>query len=516
MSATLDDPKFFRRSNLIPSIAGEPAPFDGNEGALPRVFADRFRLYATLGHGSLAVTYRALDLREKRVVAVKLYAPGFGVDADFRGRFLEEALRLGGLAHPGLVRVLEAGEADGQLFVVTEVVEAPTLRDLLKRRGRLPIYLAVRIASQLAETLEYLHSHGIVHGDLRPENVYLDDSGRARLADADGGHGVSAGDVVPIQSLARRAAYQAPEQVHGEPVEARTDVYALGVLAFEMLVGAPPAGHGTPLVPAARRHFTAPPYLRGERPDVCWGLEFVIRQALAPEPRERQSSAAVFRAAVLAPPREADLAAGLAESTWAFRAARLGTPSAAHPARPATQVVHRRGDWQWPWRALPIVAPLLGTLVVVCTLIQTFDLWPALLAPLQVVVVPDVQNHSWAEAEEMARLRGLEIVKARPEPCDDNGRDFVMRQEPGPGRLSHRGARLRLTACSGLRVPSVVGQREEQARVVLAGRDWPVAEVRMVPATDAPPGTIVAQEPGGDLILPEKRPLVLTISQPPR
>ena len=144
---------------------------------------------------------------------------------------------------------------------------------------------------------------------------------------------------------------------------------------------------------------------------------------------------------------------------------------------------------------MPIVAPILGTVVVVCTLAQTFDLWPALLAPLQVVLVPDVQNQPWAEAEELARVRGLEVVKARPEPCDDNARDFVIRQDPAPGRVSHRGARLRLTSCSGLRVPSVVGQREEQARVVLAGRDWPVADVRTVPTTGAPPGTIVAQEP---------------------
>jgi serine/threonine-protein kinase len=516
MSATLDDPMFIRHSSPVPSSSGERGPLADNEGVLPRILGERFRLYTTLGHGSLAVTYRALDLREKRVVAVKLYAPGFGADAGFRDQFFKAARRASALTHPGLVRVLDAGEADDQLFLVTEVVEAPTLRDLLRRRTRLPIYLAVRIVSQLADALHYLHSQGIVHGDLRPENVFLDDSGRVRLAEVDLGHRAGAGDVVPIQTLARRAAYQAPEQVHGEPVDPRTDVYALGVLAFEMLVGAPPAGHGAPLVPAARRRFTAPPYLRGERPDVCWGLEFVIRQALAPEPRERQPNAAIFRAAVQSPPREADLAAGLAESTWAFRAARVGAPVADRPARRVPQVGHRRGEWQWPWRALPIVAPLLGTLVVVGTLLQTFDLWPAVLAPLQVVLVPDVQNRSWAEAEELARVRGLEVVKARPEPCDDNGRDFVVRQDPAPGRVSHRGARLRLTACSGLRVPSVVGQREEQARVVLAGRDWPVADVRTVPATDAPAGTIVAQEPVGDLILPDKRPLILTISQPPR
>src|SRR5258708_21921753 len=93
MSATLDDPKFIRHGSPVPSIGGEPALLADNEGVLPRILGDRFRLYATLGHGSLAVTYRALDLFEKRGVAVKLYAPGFGAEAGFRGQFLAAARR---------------------------------------------------------------------------------------------------------------------------------------------------------------------------------------------------------------------------------------------------------------------------------------------------------------------------------------------------------------------------------------------------------------------------------------
>jgi len=511
MSTAADDPAFSRLGPLRTHAAEPPPSPPEAEPPLPYVLDGRYRLYALVGRGSLATTYRALDLQSSRVVAVKRFAAGFGSESEFQARFLARVAGLAELAHPSLVRVLAAGVADERLYLVTEAVQGNSLRRLMQRRGRLPIYLAVRLAAQIAEALEFLHSHDVVHGDLRPENVLLEEGGRIRLADFDGGLVAAAPGVVPIESLSRRAPYQAPEQVRGEPIDARTDVYALGALVFEMLVGEPPSA-GPPAPPGARRRFQAPPHLRGERPDVCWGLEHVIRLALAPEPRERPPSVAAFRRALLSPPREVDLAAGMAESTWAFRAASLGHGP---PAGRIAQVPLRHRDWQWPGRALPFVAPLVGTLAVLFVLVNTFDLMPPLLAPLQVVRVPDLQNQTWGEATAAAQAAGLEVVKARPEPCDDNVRDFVIRQDPAAGAVSHRGAKVRLVTCSGLRVPSLLGESEEQARVALAQRDWPVADVRFAPRPDAPPGTIVAQQPEAGLILPDKQPLVLTVAQAP-
>jgi len=502
MSTTADDPAFRRHlAPVKPSAAI----------TLPYVLAGRYRLYALIGRGTLTTTYRALDLESSRVVAVKLFAPGFGADAGFQARFLARVQRLTELAHPGLVRVFGAGAVDDQLYLVMEAVDGLSLRRLMQRRGRLPIYLAVRIAAQIAEVLEFLHSHDVVHGDLRPENVLLEEGGRIRLTDFDGGLIAAAPGVVPIESLTRRAPYQAPEQSRGDPIDTRTDIYALGALVFEMLAAEPPSGSSAP-APAARGRAQSPPYIRHERPDVCWGLEYVIRQALAPEPRERPPNVAAFRRALLAPPRETDLAAGIAQSTWAFRAATLGQNS---PTRRITQVPRRSQGPQWLNRGLPIVAPLAGTLLVLLALVQVFDLTPPLLAPLQIVRVPELQNRMWDEAAAAAQEKGLEVAKARPEPCDNNPRDFVLRQEPAPGAVSHRGAKVKLTTCSGLRVPSVVGEREEQARVLLSQRDWTVADVRLVPRDDVAAGTVVAQQPGEGLILPDKQPLILTIAQTP-
>jgi len=133
------------------------------------------------------------------------------------------------------------------------------------------------------------------------------------------------------------------------------------------------------------------------------------------------------------------------------------------------------------------VLPLLGTLVVVIALTGLFDFVPPVLTPLQSVKAPELRNRTFAEAELIGRDSGLEIVKAHPEPCSDNGRDFVLRQEPDPGALMRRGAKVRLTTCSGIRVPSLVGQREEQARVQLVQHGWTVRTVRSQVTADQPP-----------------------------
>jgi hypothetical protein len=265
------------------------------------------------------------------------------------------------------------------------------------------------------------------------------------------------------------------------------------VILYELLVGAPPLAGSNALATASRRLFAEPPRLRAERPDVSWGLEYVIRQALAPDPADRYPSVQVFRAALLAPPNEGE---------------RVTAPP------PRAPRAHKRMGWLGP--QLAVTLPLVATLVLVLTLTGLLDFLPPIFAPFQAVQVPDMRNRTLAEAEIVARGSGLEAVKARPEPCDQYSRDYVIRQDPEPGSMTRRGGKVRLTACSGLRVPNLVGQTEEQARIALVQRGWSVSEVRTAVTPDAPSGTILSQEPAAGLILPDKQSLVLTVAQSPR
>jgi len=509
MSATADDPLAVRRLPDGPPSDGRAAP---DSAGFPPGLTARYRLPSLLGRGTLTATYRATDLELRRQVAVKLFPSHLAADETFRARFLEKGQVAARLTHPNIGQVFEAGVADGRPYLVMELIDGQSLRTLLDLRGRLPLHTALSLAVPIADALSHAHNQGVFHADLRPENVLLDRQGRPKVVDFGLCHVAVATCVVSLDTIARRAAYLAPEQVRGDSIGPRTDVYALAAMLYEMLVGTPPLAGPNALATASRRLFAEPPRLRAERPDVSWGLEYVIRQALAPDPADRPPTAEAFRTALLAPPRDSDLSAGLKQTEWAFRSALQG--ERVDPGAIAVPGRRRAGGWSLP--SLTVILPLLGTLVVVVALTGLFDFLPPLLLPLQSVRAPELRNRTLAEAELIGRDSGLEVVKAHPEPCDDNPRDWVMRQDPDPGALMRRGAKVRLTTCSGIRVPSLVGQREEDARVQLVQHGWTVRAVRTEPTASLPPGTILAQEPSAELILPDREPLTLTVAEAPK
>ena len=518
MSATEDTLRGWPSPVAAPSQGApsppSPAAADGSD--FPPSLEARYRLPTLLGRGMLTATYRATDLELRRVVALKLFPAALGTDEIYRERFLEKAHAAQELDHPNVGRVFDVGVADGRPYLVMELIDGQSLRTLLDLRGRLPLHTALGLATEIADALTYAHERGVFHADLRPENVLLDRQGRAKVVDFGLCHVAVATGIVSLDTIARRAAYLAPEQVRGDSIGPRTDVYALAAIIFEMLVGAPPLAGPNALATASRRLFAEPPRLRGERPDVPWGLEYVVRQALSPDEGDRPPSAQAFRQALLTPPRDSSLANSMTDTAWSFRSALRGAPQAERwlPAE-ATPATGRRRSVGWAGPSLAVILPLIGTLLVVVALTGVFDFLPPVLGPFQSVQTPELRNRGLPEAEIVARGAGLDVVKARPEPCDDRPRDFVVRQEPDPGTVLRRGAKIRVTACSGLRVPNLVGQREEQARVQLVRQGWTVGDVRTTVTTDKPPGTILAQEPAAGLIIPDRQALSLTIAQPP-
>src|ERR687883_676722 len=196
---------------------------------------------------------RSLILRRRRQVAVKLFPSHLASDETFRDRFLEKGRVAEHLEHPHIGRVFETGVADGRPYLVMELIDGQSLRTLLELRGRLPLHTALSLAVPIAEALTYAHHQGVFHADLRPENVLLDRQGRPKVVDFGLCHVAVATGVVSLDSIARRAAYLAPEQVSGESIGPRTDVYALAAMVYEMLVGTPPLAGPNALATASRR-----------------------------------------------------------------------------------------------------------------------------------------------------------------------------------------------------------------------------------------------------------------------
>ena len=212
-------------------------------GRLSAALSDRYRIERELGEGGMATVYLARDLKHERDVAIKVLKPELAAVIGAE-RFLSEIHTMARLQHPNILPLLDSGEADGLLYYVMPFVEGETLRDRLGREKQLPVGDAVRIAAEVAGALDYAHRHGVIHRDIKPANILLQDD-RALVADFGIALAAStAGDRITETGLTLGTPqYMAPEQAMGErDLDARTDVYALGSVLYEMLAGEPPFG----------------------------------------------------------------------------------------------------------------------------------------------------------------------------------------------------------------------------------------------------------------------------------
>jgi serine/threonine protein kinase len=260
---------------------------------------DRYRLGELIGSGGMATVYRAVDTVLDRPVAVKLLHPGLSHDSRFVAQFLEMERQVARLFHSHLVTIFDAGTTeDARCYVVMEYVAGGSLRDLLDRGTRLPLAETVRIVTQIASALQALHNARIIHGDVKPDNVLLDEAGNARLVDFGIAH-IATTMGIHSESLSGSVPYLAPEQLEHGHADTRSDVYALGLVAYELLSGRQAFEGSSWVAVAAQRLTRDPTPLSSVCPELPVSIEQIVSRATAREPDQRYASAAELRQALL-------------------------------------------------------------------------------------------------------------------------------------------------------------------------------------------------------------------------
>jgi outer membrane protein assembly factor BamB len=251
-----------------------------------------YEVGALVGRGGMGEVYRARDMRLERPVALKLLVEQFTDDEGFRERLLRESRLAASLDHPNVIPIYDAGEADGRLFIAMRFVDGKDLKAVLRREGHIERGRAVAIASQVADALDAAHAKGLVHRDVKPSNVLLDQQGgREHAYLADFGLTQSVSDRSPTDGqLMGTVDYVAPEQIRGDEVDGRADVYALGCLLFETLTGTLPFT-GVSDVAVVYAHLEdQPPRASGRNAELPPALDDVLARAMAKEPSDRQQS----------------------------------------------------------------------------------------------------------------------------------------------------------------------------------------------------------------------------------
>src|ERR1051325_8765500 len=317
------------------------------------VLADRYELEELVGAGGMSNVYRARDRVLDRRGALKILHQDFTHDAEYVERFEREARSVAALSHPNIVTVIDRGEHEGRQFIVFEYVAGENLKQLIVRRGPAPVTTALELGIQIARALSFAHQQGLVHRDVKPQNVLLNGEGEAKVTDfgiarsLDVQHGMTqTGTVLGTSD------YIAPEQAQGQRVDEQTDVYSLGVVLYELLTSEVPVP-GDNFVAVAMRHINEPPPpIRDKRPDVPPRVEAAVQRAMAKNPADRFNTMTDFCR---------ELEACLGELASAGTQVAPAVRTSHHRAR-------RRGGLAWPLvvtlAALIVIGDVVAYLVL--------------------------------------------------------------------------------------------------------------------------------------------------------
>ena len=258
----------------------------------------QFQITRELGRGGMAVVYEAYQPALRRKVALKILPPSLAQE-DFVRRFQHEAIAAAGLRHPNIVTIYDVGSEGRYNYIVMEFLQGRPLSDVIRTGGSLPLARICKIIEQVAQALDYAHQHGFIHRDIKPSNVMLDQADHATLTDFGIARALTGTHLTQTGTLIGTPEYMSPEQVTGEEIDARTDVYSLGIVAYEMVTGQVPFS-GTTASVLYKQANTPPPPLRTHVPGVNPTVENVILRALAKRRDERYATAGQFAQALTA------------------------------------------------------------------------------------------------------------------------------------------------------------------------------------------------------------------------
>jgi eukaryotic-like serine/threonine-protein kinase len=294
--------------------------------------AGRYELEELVGHGGMSSVYKAHDSLLERYVALKILHEQYNADDDFVERFKREARAVAQLQHPNIVTVIDRGEEDGRQYIVFEYIDGENLKELVVRKGRLDVRDALEIALEIARGLAFAHERGLVHRDVKPQNVLLNGDGRAKVTDFGIVRTLDVEGMTSAGMVLGTSNYIAPEQASGQPVDAQTDVYALGAVLYEMVTGEVPFT-GESFVAVAMKHVhEPPPNVLEVRSDVPLRVAAAVDRALEKDPDQRFPTMDAFAA---------ELEACLAELD-------RGAEGEATMVIPARRRRRRRRASQWP------------------------------------------------------------------------------------------------------------------------------------------------------------------------
>jgi eukaryotic-like serine/threonine-protein kinase len=467
------------------------------------VIDGRYEVLSRIGTGGMADVYLARDQLLGRQVAVKLLHHRFAEDQEFVERFRREASSAASLSHPNVVAIFDRGEWDGTYYIAMEYLPGRSLKTVVREQGPLDPVSAIDIVAQILHAARFAHGRGVIHRDLKPHNVILDAEGRAKVTDF-GIARAGASDMTLTGSIMGTAQYLSPEQAQGQAVSAASDLYAVGIVLYELLTGAVPFDGETAVTIALKQVSATPPPPSALNAAVPPELDAVVLRALAKNPVERFADANEFLAALEYVRQLLTGEGGAGASNGPVPATALLLPLAQEPVEEPLDASARRRRWWWIAGATVLVLAVAAALLL-------------LLVPAKhEVTVPNVTGQTEAAASARMTAVGLTAV-----PTSTASTAFpagiVFGETPPHGSVVSKGSRVTLLVSSGpgsSPVPQVKGLTSAQAVQKLTKAGFKPNTQSQSSATVAT-GKVISTEPSAHTETQTGSPVTVFVSSGP-
>lgn len=482
----------------------------------PRVLADRYELVELLARGGMSEVFLAQDRRLSRPVAVKVLAAELSRDATFVDRFRHEAQAAANLNHPNIVSVYDWGQDGDTSYIVMEYIDGRSVRDLIKARGRLDDTQVAGIGGEIAAALSSAHAAGVIHRDVKPANVLISSQGQVKVTDFGIAlSGNSPNELTKAGSVMGTATYFSPEQAQGFDVDARSDLYSLGIVLYEMATGAPPFAGDNAVAVAYQQVQEPVPPPSTRNPAITPALEAIILTALAKDPNARYQTADEMRADLLRFRRGEEVLGGpqtaqVVEMPTAAVASVAGAGAVAAGTTGSTPAAPRQAPRGRSKGVVATVAILIGILILVIggLLVARFSS----KGGTPEIDVPSLIGIQEQPATITLQQRGFKVRVDRLPSTRPEGE--VFGQDPQAGTRLNEGETVLLRVSAGegsVKIPTVTDKLAEDARLDLEAAGFTVTTKEEANDTIAA-GNAVRTDPAAGRSVPVDTPITLYVS----